>query len=57
MQKADTAVTIIGGADGPTAVFLAGRMPSGFYLTAAFVGGIAVGVLLTALIIWYRRRK
>lgn len=50
-------VSIIGGADGPTSIFLAGKLPPGGYLTAAFAGGIAVGVLLTALIIWYRRKK
>ena len=46
-EKAAMAVSIIGGADGPTSVFLAGKIPSGRNIAAA-----AAGVILLLLIVW-----
>lgn len=46
-QKAAMSVSIIGGADGPTAVFLAGKVPSRWGITAA-----AAGIVLLLLIVW-----
>lgn len=53
-QKAAMAVSIIGGADGPTSVFLAGKIPSGRNIAAA-----AAGVVLLLLIVWliWKMRK
>ncbi|MCD8249423.1 MAG: sodium ion-translocating decarboxylase subunit beta [Lachnospiraceae bacterium] len=41
-------ISIIGGADGPTSIFIAGRVSSGWILPAAVAGvvALAVGVFL-----------
>lgn len=44
-----TAISIIGGADGPTSIFLAGKVGADF-LTAGIIGGIVLvilGIILT----------
>lgn len=44
-----TAISIIGGADGPTSIFLAGKVGADF-LTAGIIGGIILvilGIILT----------
>lgn len=46
------AVAIIGGADGPTSVFVAGKVGNG-----DIVLGIAVAVLVILGIIWFVSRK
>lgn len=54
-NKAATSVTVIGGADGPTSVFLAGKIPD-----RSVIGAVAAGIiliLLVALFIWYRTHK
>lgn len=52
-QKRAVAVSIIGGADGPTSVFLAGKVPdnSGGYIAAGLL------VLLVAAIVWGLRHR
>ncbi len=40
-QKPSTSITVIGGADGPTSIFLAGKMSPDLCLV-----GIALGVIL-----------
>lgn len=47
-------VTIIGGADGPTSIFLAGKIGTGFWIGIAVLG-IAV-LLLTVLLARLFRR-
>ncbi|MBQ6788362.1 MAG: oxaloacetate decarboxylase [Lachnospiraceae bacterium] len=51
--KKAVAISIIGGADGPTSVFLAGKVGTG-----ASVSLIIVGVILIAItiILWMRKR-
>jgi len=47
------AISIIGGTDGPTAVFVAGKIDDGF-----IIGAILVGIILVAVgIVIYRRVK
>ena len=45
-------IGIIGGADGPTAIFVTGRFP--WYLPVLIVAGIAA---LVGLLIWYFKKK
>lgn len=45
-------IAIIGGADGPTSVFLAGKVGSGFSISV-----IAVGIVLLLIVIWMCRKK
>lgn len=54
-NKAATSVTVIGGADGPTSVFLAGKIPDRS-VTVAVAAGIIL-VLLIIFFIWRRRHK
>lgn len=48
------AISIIGGADGPTSIFIAGK--TGTEMMAA---GIVVGVILVviAVVLWFRKKK
>lgn len=53
-SKAAVAVSIIGGADGPTSIFLAGKIGDGF------IGGIIlIGIILlvTGIIIYKKLKK
>lgn len=49
MQKEAVAVSVIGGADGPTSIFLAGKVGSGFqlvtYLLGFFVVLLGIGII------------
>ncbi|MDO5406289.1 MAG: oxaloacetate decarboxylase [Eubacteriales bacterium] len=45
-------IAIIGGADGPTSVFLAGKVGGGFSISV-----IAVGIVLLLIVIWMCRKK
>ena len=48
-----SSIGIIGGADGPTSIFIAGRIGSG-----TVIGELLVGVLLISVGIWgYRKQK
>lgn len=54
-MKESTSIGIIGGADGPTAIFVSGD-PAGFILTA--VGIVAAAALLiTGIVLWVRNKK
>lgn len=55
-KKTAIAVSVIGGADGPTSVFLAGRIPSVLHLGMAAASGIVLLVLLL-LLIWQHNKK
>lgn len=56
-RKSAMAVSIIGGADGPTSVFIAGKIPSGFYAGTALCGVVILIALVTAFLIWKWRQK
>jgi oxaloacetate decarboxylase beta subunit len=49
--KGQMAISIVGGADGPTSVFLAGKVGNGF------LAGVIVGVVLFAVGIFMLVRK
>ena len=51
--KENTAVSIIGGADGPTSVFLAGKLNSNLSIFLMLIGII---LLATALVIRLKRK-
>lgn len=51
--KENTAVSIIGGADGPTSVFLAGKLNSNLSIFLILIGII---LLATALVIRLKRK-
>lgn len=51
MTDMESAIGIIGGADGPTVIFVTGDV-RGLIVTAAVIIGAAAGVIL-----WMRRRK
>lgn len=55
-KKTAMAVAIIGGADGPTSVFLAGKVPSAFHLGMACVAGLFL-LVLVILLIWQQKKK
>lgn len=52
--KAAASISIIGGADGPTSIFLAGKIGDGFSLTIIVVGAV---ILVAALLLLLRKRK
>ena len=54
MQKS-TSIGIIGGADGPTAVFVSGD-PMGLILTVAGIAA-AAALLVTGIVLWVRHKK
>ena len=47
------AITIIGGADGPTSIFIAGKVGYGSILTSIIVGVI----IIAGIIVMIKRRK
>ena len=49
-ENNSVSISIIGGADGPTSIFLAGKIGTGFKLTIALVAGLVI--LLAAVVIW-----
>lgn len=52
-SKAAVAVSIIGGADGPTSIFLAGKIGDGFIL-----GTLLIGIVLLAVgVVIYKKTK
>jgi len=56
-RKAAVSVSVIGGADGPTSIFLAGKVPSpGTLATVAVAVLLALLVLLGGLVIFLVRR-
>lgn len=51
--KENASVAVIGGADGPTAIFLAGKVGNG-----TIMGIIAIGIVLVAAALYiYKKRK
>lgn len=52
-MKKNTAIAVIGGADGPTSIYLAGRL-SGNVMTGAIVAGIIL--IVTAIMVMLKKR-
>lgn len=52
--KKSHAIGIIGGADGPTSIFVAGRIGDGFPIGALVIG---LALIIVGIIIWRRFRK
>lgn len=50
MDRIASSVSIIGGADGPTSIFIAGKLGGDFWLGAVAVGIIIVGVIVCILL-------
>lgn len=53
-QNAKTTVSVIGGADGPTSVFIAGKLNSDIFI---LLFGIGIVILLLAGICLYKRKQ
>ena len=46
-------ISIIGGSDGPTSIFLVGKLGDGSWI----IVGIVIAVIVAGIIAWKRRRK
>lgn len=57
MAKRSVAVSIIGGADGPTSIFLAGKVGDGFFGGKCIVGIIVVSFIIGVCIFIKRINK
>ena len=56
MQKRAVAISIIGGADGPTSIFLAGKVGAGFYLGTYLIWFLII-LLGVGIVIYIRKKK
>ena len=56
MEKKSYTISIIGGADGPTSIFLAGKVGSGFTLVT-FLLGILIVLFITGIVLYIRKKK
>ena len=52
--KRNASVSIIGGADGPTAIFLAGKVEDGWFVTVMITGVI---LILVGIILLLKKKK
>ena len=52
MENEAVSITVIGGADGPTSIFLAGKIGGGLWLL--IIGFVIVMLLLAALLIFWK---
>lgn len=57
MTKKAAAVTIIGKADGPTSVFIAGKLGDGFWWMITIAGGVIIGLSAALFAFWVRKKK
>lgn len=55
VTKKAVTVSIIGRADGPTSVFLAGKIGDGFWWMLTFAGSMIIG--LSVALFWFLVRK
>lgn len=55
-KKAAT-VTIIGKADGPTSVFIAGKLGDGFWWMITIAGGVIIGLSAALFAFLVRKKK
>lgn len=53
-DKAAASVSIIGSADGPTSIFLVGKIGTGFTLSMTLIGLL---LLIAAAVLFFMRRK
>lgn len=56
MKKA-AAVAIIGKADGPTSVFIAGKLGDGFWWMITIAGGVIIGLSAALFAFLVRKKK
>lgn len=56
-RKSAMAVSVIGGADGPTSVFIAGKVSSGLYMEMALWGAMILLIAAIGFLIWWQKRK
>ncbi len=57
MTKKAVAVSFIGGADGPTSIFLAGKIGDGFWWMITVVGCIIMGLSVALFAFLVRKKK
>ncbi len=57
MTKKAVAISVIGSADGPTSVFLAGKIGDGFWWMITIVGGLIVGLSAALFACLVRKKK
>ena len=56
MMDMESAIGVIGGADGPTVIFISGNVTA-LIVTAAVIACLAVAAVVFGVIAWKRRRK
>lgn len=56
VQKQSVAISIIGGADGPTSIFLAGKVGAGFYWGTYLIWPLVI-LLGVGIVIYIRKKK
>lgn len=57
MKKKAAAITIIGSADGPTSVFLAGKIGDRFWWLMMLTGGLIIGLSAVLFTLLVRKKK
>lgn len=57
VTKKAAAVTIIGKADGPTSVFIAGKLGDGFWWMITIAGGVIIGLSAALFAFLVRKKK
>lgn len=57
VTKKVAAVTIIGKADGPTSVFIAGKLGDGFWWMTTIAGGVIIGLSAALFAFLVRKKK
>lgn len=55
-RKSAMAVSVIGGADGPTSIFIAGKVSSGLYMGMALCSVVILLIAVIVFLIWRRKR-
>lgn len=55
MEDNSVSIGVIGGADGPTSIFLAGKLGTGFKIAVTLM--IAVPIMIAAFIIWWVMKR
>lgn len=57
LTKKAVAVSVIGGADGPTSVFLAGKIGGGVWWAMMIAGGMIIGLSAALFAFLVRKKK
>lgn len=56
-RKSAMAISVIGGADGPTSIFVAGKISSGLYMGMALCSALILLIAAIGFLIWWQKRK